>query len=124
MAGVSNVPTEVAAALGYSFGPQLSWGVFNLSQTRALIDQREAEAESARQNFENTVLTALTETDAALQSYNFGVEQAAISKRALGSAERSRELVEIRYREGAESLLSLIDAQRQARWNTFKMVGL
>lgn len=101
-------------SFGYSFGPQLSWGVFNLGATKAAINEKEAEAEAARLNFENTVLTALTETDSALQSYNFGVEQAAISKRALTSAERSRDLVEIRYKEGAESLLSLIEAQRQA----------
>lgn len=101
-------------SIGYSFGPRLSWSVFNLGATKAAIQEKEAEAEAARLNFENSVLTALTETDAALQSYNFGVEQAAISKRALGSAEKSRDLVEIRYKEGAESLLSLIEAQRQA----------
>ena len=101
-------------ALGYSFGPKLSWSLFNRGAIKAAIEETKADSEAARLNFENTVLTALTETDTALQSYNFGVEQAAISKRALGSAERSRDLVEIRYREGAESLLSLIEAQRQA----------
>lgn len=101
-------------AFGYSFGPRLSWDVFSIPATKREIAQREAEAEAARLALENTILTALTETDAALQSYNFGVEQAAISRRALNSADRSRDLVEIRYREGAESLLSLIDAQRQS----------
>ena len=88
--------------------------MFSIPATKREIAQREAEAEAARLALENTILTALTETDAALQSYNFGVEQAAISRRALNSADRSRDLVEIRYREGAESLLSLIDAQRQS----------
>ena len=100
-------------ALGYSFGPRLSWGIFNLPLTRANIAQAEAETEAAHAAFKSTVLTALTETDAALQTYNFGVEQAAIRKKALGSSGRALELIEIRYREGAESLISLIDAQRQ-----------
>tara|TARA_Y100000052_G_scaffold27317_1_gene34635 strand:+ start:6131 stop:7573 length:1443 start_codon:yes stop_codon:yes gene_type:complete len=101
-------------AFGYSFGPRLSWDVFSIPSTKLEIAQREAEAEATRLALERTIIGALTETDAALQTYNLSVEQAAISRRALGSAERSRDLVEIRYREGAESLLSLIEAQRQA----------
>lgn len=100
-------------AIGYSFGPRLQWGIFNLPLTRAQIDQAEAEADAARANFEGAVLQALTETDAALQAYNYSVEEAALRARAYGSAGRALDLVEARYREGAESLLSLIDAQRQ-----------
>ena len=100
-------------ALGYSFGPRLSWGIFNLPLTRAQIDQAEAEAEAARAGFEGTVIQALTETDAALEAYNYAVEEAALRARALGAAERALDLTEVRYREGAESLISLIDAQRQ-----------
>ncbi len=101
-------------ALGYSFGPRLQWGIFNLPLTRAQINQAEAEADAARAGFESTVLQALTESDAALQAYNYGVEEAALRVRALGSADRSLDLVEARYKAGAESLLSLIDAQRQS----------
>lgn len=100
-------------ALGYSFGPRLSWGIFNLPLTRAQIDQAEAEARAAKAGFESAVIQALTETDAALESYNLAVEEAALRVRALGSAERALDLVELRYKEGADSLLSLIDAQRQ-----------
>ena len=100
-------------ALGYSFGPRLTWGIFNLPLTRAQIDQAKAEAKAARAGFEGTVIQALTETDAALESYNFAVEEAALRRKALGAAERANDLIELRYKEGAESLLSLIDAQRQ-----------
>lgn len=100
-------------ALGYSFGPRLNWGIFNLPLTRAQIDQAEAEAEAAKAGFEGTVIQALTETDAALEAYNFAVEEAALRAKALGAAERALDLVELRYKEGAESLISLIDAQRQ-----------
>ena len=111
----ANEPGELFAdeALGYSFGPRLSWGIFNYPLTRAQIDQAEAEAEAARAAFESTVKGALTETDAALESYNYAMEEAALRARALGAAERALDLVELRYQEGAESLLSLIDAQRQ-----------
>jgi multidrug efflux system outer membrane protein len=100
-------------ALGYSFGPRLSWGIFNLPLTRAQIRQAEADVDMARASFESAVLTALTETDAALLAYNYGIEEAAYRVRALCASSRALKLIEIRYREGAESLLSLIDAQRQ-----------
>ena len=58
-------------------------------------------------------LHATVEADAALLSYNYAVEETAFRAAALEAADRSLELIEIRYREGAESLLSLIDAQRQ-----------
>lgn len=106
-----NIFTE--EAFGYSFGPRISWGIFNLPLTRAQIDQAEAEADAARAGFESAVLDALTETDAALQAYNYAVEEAALRAKALGAAERALDLTEVRYREGAESLISLIDAQRQ-----------
>ena len=102
-----------ADALGYNFGPRLSWGIFNLPLTRAQIEQAEADVEAARANFEGTVLDALTEADAALLGYNYAVEETAFRSGALEAATRARDLIEIRYREGAESLLSLIDAQRQ-----------
>ncbi|RIJ21629.1 TolC family protein [Henriciella barbarensis] len=102
-----------ADALGYNFGPRLSWGIFNLPLTRAQIEQAEADVEAARANFEGTVLDALTEADAALLAYNYAVEETAFRTGAFNAAKRARDLTEIRYREGAESLLSLIDAQRQ-----------
>ncbi len=109
---IGDVPT--GEALGYSFGPRLSWGVFNLPLTRARIDQAEAEAEGAAIRFERTVVSALTETDRAMAQYNLAVEEAVIRARALADARRALELVEVRYREGADSLIALIDTQRQA----------
>ena len=100
-------------AIGYSFGPRLQWGIFNLPLTRAQIRQAEADVEAAEAGFRSAVLDALTETDAALLGYNYAIEEAAYRVRALGAAGRALDLIDIRYREGAESLLSLIDAQRQ-----------
>lgn len=109
---IGDLPT--GDALGYSFGPRLSWGVFNLPLTRARIDQAQAARDAAAIRFEKTVVTALTEADAAMATYNQAVEEAAIRARALSDARRALELVEVRYREGADSLIALIDTQRQA----------
>lgn len=109
---IGDLPT--GEALGYSFGPRLSWGVFNLPLTRARIDQAEAEAEGAAIRFERTVVSALTETDRAMAQYNLAVEEALIRARALADARRALDIVEVRYREGEDSLIALIDTQRQA----------
>ena len=101
-------------ALGYAFGPRLSWGVFNLPLTRARVAAAEAQVELAAIAYERTVTTALTETDAALANYNFALESAALRNQILSDAVTALGMVEERYRAGADGLISLIDAQREA----------
>lgn len=101
-------------AQGYSVGPRISWQILSYPQ---LLKQRaaaRAEAGAALANYEQTVLRALTETDRALSLHTGAVEQAALLSEAEATAVRSAELAEIRYREGADSLLTLLDAQRTA----------
>lgn len=101
-------------ALGYTFGPRISWQI--LSYPR-LLEQRaaaKAEAAAALAAYEQAVLAALTETDRALAVYSGAVEQAMLLTDAQRSAQRALELAELRYREGADSLLTLLDAQRIA----------
>jgi NodT family efflux transporter outer membrane factor (OMF) lipoprotein len=101
-------------AFGFAYGPSISWNI--LSYPR-LLQQRaaaKAEAGAALAAYEQAVLTALTETDRALALYAGATEQALLLARAERDAVRSAELIEARYREGADSLLSLLDAQRTA----------
>ena len=73
-----------------------------------------AEARAAVAAYEQTVLTALTETDRALALHTGAVEQAVLFSQAQTASDRARDLAEQRYREGADSLLTLLDAQRTA----------
>ena len=100
-------------AFGYNFGPRLNWGLFNYPRTLAGIDLSEAEMQTAAIRFEQAVLSALTETDAALQRYNAAVEEAILRRRALSASRETLRLVNARYEAGADSLLSLLDAQRE-----------
>lgn len=101
-------------ALGYSFGPRLSWGVFNLPLTRARIASADAQATAAQARFQKAVTQALNETETALSAYNLTVEEAGLRLSALTQARRALDLIEMRYEAGEESLLGLIDAQRAA----------
>lgn len=100
-------------AFGYSFGPRLNWGLFNYPRTLAGIDLSEAEFETAAVRFEQVVLEALTETDGALRRYNGAVEEAVHRRQALSASRETLRLVNARYEAGADSLLSLLDAQRE-----------
>lgn len=56
----------------------------------------------------------MTETDESLALYDGAVKRAQLLSEAEVSALRALELSQARYREGADSLLSLLDAQRTA----------
>ncbi|MEO1041955.1 MAG: efflux transporter outer membrane subunit [Pseudomonadota bacterium] len=101
-------------AFGYTAGPSISWNILSfptLLKDRAVA---RAEADSALADYERTVLAALTETDESLALYNGAVARARLLSEAEVAALRSLELSEARYNEGADSLLSLLDAQRTA----------
>ncbi|NNU16291.1 TolC family protein [Parvularcula sp. ZS-1/3] len=101
-------------AVGYSVGPQISWRLLSYPQILKQRAAAKAEAGAALAQYEQAVLRALTETDRALALHTGAVEQAVILTGAENAAVRSAELVEARYREGADSLLTLLDAQRTA----------
>ncbi|MEM9839248.1 MAG: efflux transporter outer membrane subunit [Pseudomonadota bacterium] len=101
-------------AFGYTAGPRISWQILNYPR---LLQQRaaaKAEVAGALAAYEQTVLQALTETDRALALHTGAVEQAVLLTEAQVTAEEAQRLAALRYREGADSLLSLIDAQRVA----------
>ena len=101
-------------AFGFAYGPRLSWPVFSYPQLLAQLDASGREAEAAALAYERAALNALTETDAALAGYARALRRARLLEDAQESAARGLELADIRYREGADSLLTFLDAQRTA----------
>lgn len=99
---------------GFSYGPRLSWPVFSYPQLLAQVDAADAEAKAALFAYQRTVLSALTETDEALVRYARTLDRAGLLAEAQESAARALFLAEVRYREGADSLLTFLDAQRTA----------
>ena len=101
-------------AFGFAYGPRLSWPIFSYPQLLAQLDAQGREAEAAALAYERAALSALTETDAALAGYTRALRRARLLEDAQDSAARVLTLAEIRYREGADSLLTFLDAQRTA----------
>lgn len=101
-----------SAALSYSFGPLLSWTIPNMTAARARIAQAEAGTQASLARFDQTVLTAIEETENALTSYVTARESRDSLIAARRAASEASRLARLRYQEGADDFLSVLDAER------------
>ena len=96
----------------YSFGPNLTWAALDLGKVRGRIKAARAETEVQLATYEQTVLTALEETENAL--VDFGREQ--VRRDFLRESDRSATeamgLARQRYEGGIADFLSVLDAER------------
>lgn len=96
----------------FNFGPALSWNLFNREAIHARIRQAEAGAEARLAEYEGVVLTALEEVDTALARHLRERQRQARLDESLTDSRRAAELARVRYTEGAESFLTVLDAER------------
>jgi outer membrane protein, multidrug efflux system len=92
--------------------PALSWTGLDFGSARARLRGAEAATRETLAVYEQTVLRAIEETDAALADYR---EDQARLERLMEQARqssRAAELARIRYREGLSDFLALLDAER------------
>jgi len=101
-------PTSV----NYAIGPLISWNLPNQTVARARIRQVRAGAEASLARFDGTVLTALRETEQALARYAGALDRDAVLVRAEQSSTEAARLSRLRFDNGADSFLQLIDAER------------
>lgn len=96
-----------------SIGPFLSWPAFDLGRVRQRIAAAEADTDAALAAYEQTVLIALEETENALVDYARSRERQARLAVAADASQRAAELATVRYRFGADSFLTVLDAERR-----------
>lgn len=102
---------ETPSAIRFAYGPQLTWGVFDLARTRARIAAADSSADAALAAWEGVTLAALEEADGALDALATAraVSQAADAAAAAaidaGSAARAR------FAAGTGSALDLARAE-------------
>lgn len=97
-------------AFAYSLGPSLTLPIFDLG-VYAKLRGANASQQAAMANFQKTLLTALAETETALDAYQEEAsrrQSLSIAARASGKA---AELASTRYRFGAENFLTVLDAE-------------
>ncbi len=98
----------------WSASPLISWTFPNRVIAKARIARAGAEAEAALAAWDKATLTALAETETALSAYARELDRNAALVRAADAASSGVDRATLRYREGAESFLVVLDAQRQA----------
>ncbi|MFL1406832.1 efflux transporter outer membrane subunit [Marinobacter sp. M1N3S26] len=91
-------------------------------------DAQQAISESQRvelvEGYRGAVLTALQETDDALDRVQTTRHRESLQQTVKDRAERTLELTELRYREGSDDLLTLLDAQRTLFQTRDQLVSL
>lgn len=116
--GALGVQADSIADLGsggadfFSFGPALSWNLFNRAAIHARVRQAEAGAEARLASYQGVVLTALEEVDSALAQHLRERQRHASLEASLADSRRAAELARVRFSEGVESFLSVLDAER------------
>ncbi len=100
------------AGFAWSAGPLISWSFPNILGSQGRIGQANAAADAALAQFDGTLLGALRDTETALSNYANELDRRAALTVARQRADDAARLSQLRYDQGADSFLSLLDAQR------------
>jgi hypothetical protein len=86
--------------------------IFDGGRLRADVDIQRSRQRELLESHRRAILAALKEVEDALANGVRDTNQEAAEREILAEAERSLRLAELRYREGADSLLTVLLAQR------------
>lgn len=102
-----------AGSQAWSFAPQLLLPIFDAGRNRANLDLAQVRKNITVADYEKTIQTAFREVADALVARATLDEQVA-AQRAVQQAEAERlKLAELRYRNGVDSSLTVLDAERE-----------
>ncbi|MGH8297125.1 MAG: efflux transporter outer membrane subunit [Steroidobacteraceae bacterium] len=101
-----------AASRSYTIGPGITWAAFDLGRVRAQIAGARAGAVIALDQYRQTVLEALEETEDALVTHARERDQLLHAQDAARASATATKLAEIRYKGGMVDFLSVLDAER------------
>ncbi|MGL4855269.1 MAG: TolC family protein, partial [Lentisphaeria bacterium] len=95
----------------FSFGPSLSWSVFQGGKIESLIRKQDAAALQQYYSYQQVVLNAVNETENAMTAYIEQLVQFEAQKRAMMSARRSFKLSTSLYKQGLIDFTRVLDSQ-------------
>ncbi|MGB1880287.1 MAG: TolC family protein, partial [Gammaproteobacteria bacterium] len=101
-----------AGAPTFELGPTVTWNVFDREASYARIRQSDSIAAAALVRYQATVTQALEELDTAVRSWGQERARQTQLKAAQVESARASELARLRYQEGVEDFLSVLDAER------------
>jgi multidrug efflux system outer membrane protein len=98
----------------YSLAAGLTWPLLDFGRVRSRIAASEARSLQALAGYEQTVATALEETEGALSQFSHSAEQTDRLASAARSAEEAARLSKLRFDAGSADFLVVLDAERQS----------
>lgn len=102
-----------AGSQAWSFAPQLLLPIFDAGRNRANLDLTQARKNITVADYEKTIQAAFREVADALVARTT-LDQQVAAQRAVQQAEAERlKLAELRYQNGVDSSLAVLDAQRE-----------
>jgi multidrug efflux system outer membrane protein len=104
---VLSAPTAAAA-----IGASLLQPIFDGGRLRAQVDVAASRERELVENYRKFILAALADVESALAAGSRNVDQEVLQEQVLVQARLALKLAEVRYRQGADDLLTVLDAQR------------
>lgn len=102
------------SSAGWNVGPSLTAPIFHGGEIRARVRGANAAARASLAAYEETVLEAFVQVADVMQAVGNDQEAISIQQRALDAATSNARNAQLAYDNGAGTLLSVVDAQRQA----------
>ena len=96
----------------WSFGPTITWPVFDAGKIRANIEIRNAQQEQSLRLYEKSVLTGLADVESSLVSYSREQTRYRSLLEAVNSNRRALRSAQDLYLQGLVPFLNVLDAQR------------
>jgi len=101
-----------SASGGYSFGPSVSWRVFDGGATAANIRRQSSLQQEAAARYKATVLSALEEVEGSLVAYAQEQNRYQALLEAVAAAERAATLADLQYQAGLINFTEVLDVKR------------
>lgn len=99
--------------VSWAFGPTLNLPIFDGGQLRANLSASESAAREAYLAWKQTVLNGVQEVENALAAVQRDGRTVSALRNTVNSYQEALQLATASYRDGASSLLDVLDAQRQ-----------
>lgn len=98
---------------GYSFGPGMTWSVFNNGRVRSGIDAADARTRQSLLRYEQSVLVAVREVEDGLVAWSKERTRLTSLDKAVAADQRAVELAQSLLKSGLSSLTPVLDNQRR-----------
>jgi NodT family efflux transporter outer membrane factor (OMF) lipoprotein len=101
------------ASFIWSLGPSVNWSILDFGALDALVGKADLKAKESLVEYKKTVLNAVREVDASIDSYKAQEDRLAKLGDALSASQRAVLLATKRFNRGLTDSLNVVDAQRQ-----------